>query len=67
MHSCEGANEKAEIFQSIMLEQLKIFFPIKSFKVCSEDQAWVTKEVKKLDNHVRENLTSMAGQRNGRN
>ena len=46
---CEGANEKAEKLQNIMLEKLEHFFPKKSFKVCSEDKAWVTKEVKKFD------------------
>ena len=32
-----------------MLQKLEEFFPLKSFKVCSEDGECITKEIKKLD------------------
>ena len=40
---------KAEMFQSLLLTQMNISFPEKSFKVCSTDKPWINAQIKKLD------------------
>ena len=43
------ANEKASIFQNLLLDNYNEYFPKKTIKVTNEDQPWFTKKLKKLD------------------
>ena len=43
------AHEKAEKLQTILLEQLNKFLPLKTEKICSEDAPWFNSNLKKLD------------------
>ena len=45
----ETANEKANIFQKLLLKALDDYLPEKIRKVCSEDQVWITHKLKLLD------------------
>ena len=42
-------NEKAEIFQNIILKKLDEYLPTRIAKFTSDDKPWVTQEIKKLD------------------
>ena len=44
----ETANEKANIFQQLLLKALEDFLPEKIRKVCSEDQVWITHKLEQL-------------------
>ena len=44
----ETAHEKAYIFQNILLEKLNDFLPEKIVNFTSEDQVWVTPEIKDI-------------------
>ena len=45
----ESANEKANIFQQLLLKALDDFFPEKIRRICNEDQVWITHKLKLLD------------------
>ena len=45
----KSAHEKAESFQDILVKKLDEFFPIKTRKVNSDDQPWVTFKLKQMD------------------
>ena len=45
----ESAHEKARIFQNTLLKALDEFIPEKLRKISSDDQAWMTNKLKKLD------------------
>ena len=44
----KSAHEKAEILQNLMLQKLNCFLPEKEVKFTSEDQPWVTTEIKEI-------------------
>ena len=45
----DSAHEKAEIFQQMLMSKLDEIFPIKTRKIQSDDQPWITQKLKKLD------------------
>ena len=49
MYSCANAHEKAAKFQKAVMENFQMCFPIKTLKVCDDDQPWVSKSLKRLD------------------
>ena len=49
IYQCEDANRKIEIFQKCLLENYHRCFPIKTIKVCDDDDPWITVELKNLD------------------
>ena len=49
VYEAGNVHEKAQIFQNILLESYNKYFPVKEHKVCSEDKAWISKNLKKLD------------------
>ena len=46
--NAETAHAKAEIFQMTLIEKLNYFLPEKTVKFTSEDQVWVTPEIKEM-------------------
>ena len=48
LYAAETAHQKAEILQSVLLEKLNIYLPEKTVKFTSQDQVWVTPEIKIL-------------------
>ena len=44
-----NCHKKAEIFQNMLLQKYYEIFPLKTLKVCSEDQPWFSKSLKVLD------------------
>ena len=49
VYGATTAHEKAEKLQQMLFENLDKYLPTKTIKICSEDQAWFTTELKKLD------------------
>ena len=49
VYSAVSAHKKAEIFQHMLLKKLDEFFPLKERKINSDDQPWISFQVKKLD------------------
>ena len=49
VYEAETADNKAEKFQKILVQKVDTFFPIKTRKVCNDDQPWFTFKLKKLD------------------
>ena len=49
IYSCTSAHEKAAKFQHILMDNFHRCFPIKTLKVCDDDQPWVSKGLKRLD------------------
>ena len=49
VYSATSAHEKAEIFQQLLLKKLDEFFPIKERRINSDDQPWISYQIKKLD------------------
>ena len=43
------ANEKAQALQGLVMEQLNKFLPEKTFTFTSEDQPWITSDIKELN------------------
>ena len=48
VYSATTAHEKAGIFQTTLLENMNIFLPEKIVKFTSEDQVWITPEIKDI-------------------
>ena len=48
LYAAESAHKKAEILKSVLLEKLNIYLPEKTVKLTSQDQVWVTPEIKIL-------------------
>ena len=48
LYNAETAHKKAEILQTVLLEKINFFLPEKVVKFTSEDQVWVTPEIKEL-------------------
>ena len=48
VYSAQSAHEKAELFQQILATKLEEIFPMKTRKISSDDQPWVTFQLKKL-------------------
>ena len=46
--SAASAHEKAQILQNTLMEKLNHFLPQKSLKFTSDDQVWITSEIKEL-------------------
>ena len=53
IYSKETAHEKASLFQNILYEQYKFYFPEETLKFREDDQPWVNKEVKRADRQRR--------------
>ena len=49
IYTCQDVNEKAAMFQKTLIENFQNCFPLKTFKVCDDDQPWMSKSLKKLD------------------
>ena len=49
LYQCQDVNEQANFLQSILVNQLNNFLPEKTFKLSSDDKAWITAEIKDLD------------------
>ena len=45
----ESAHEKANVLQQLMMDKLNLYLPQKTAKFTSEDQTWVTPEIKEID------------------
>ena len=45
----ESAHDKAEKFQTLLTEKLNEFFPMKTRKIQSDDQPWMSQKLKKMD------------------
>ena len=44
----KSANEMAEIFQNVLVENYTRCFPTKTTRICSEDKPWISLELKQL-------------------
>ena len=53
VYSATTAHEKANIFQTTLLEKLDTFLPKKVVKFTSEDQVWATPEIKDISRRKR--------------
>ena len=51
--NAETAHDKASIFQTTLLEKLDFFPPEKIVKFTSEDQVWITPELKEISRKKR--------------
>ena len=51
VYSCSDVHEKAAKFQTLVMDSFKKCFPVKTFKICEDDQPWISKSLKKLDRH----------------
>ena len=49
VYNASSAHEKASIFQDMLISKLNEFFPLKTRKIQSDDQPWVTHKIKLLD------------------
>ena len=49
IYTCSDVHNKAAKFQKLLMENFNRCFPIKSLKICDDDQPWVSKSLKKLD------------------
>ena len=49
----ETAHEKAQMFQSILIEKYHFYFPEKTLRISLDDKPWVTQEVKTADRQRR--------------
>ena len=49
VYTCLDVHNKAAIFQKMVMENFHRCFPIKSLKICEDDQPWVSRGLKKLD------------------
>ena len=48
LYRADTAHRKAEIFQNTLLEKLNLFLPEKTVQYTSQDQVWITPEIKQL-------------------
>ena len=51
------AHQKAEKLQNLMLENLNKFLPLKTVKICSEDDVWYNSKLKKIDRKQKREYT----------
>ena len=49
IYSCRDIHEKADRFQKLVMENFYNCFPLKTMRICDEDEPWVTKGIKRLD------------------
>ena len=49
VYNASSAHEKASTFQDMLISKLNEFFPLKTRKIQSDDQPWVTHKIKLLD------------------
>ena len=49
VYEAKTADDKAEEFQNILVNNVNTFFPTKTRKICNDDQPWFTFKLKKLD------------------
>ena len=49
VYEAENADEKAEMFQKILVEKFNTLFPVKTRTINSDDQPWFSYKLKKLD------------------
>ena len=53
VYQAESAHSKAEVFQNKLINILDEIFPEKERKISSDDQPWITHQLKKLDRRRR--------------
>ena len=49
VYETESAHKKAEIFQEILIQKLDEIFPMKTRRVNSDDQPWISHKLKQMD------------------
>ena len=49
IYTLGSLNKKVELFQKILMVKFNSVFPIKEYKVSSDDKPWISKEIKMLD------------------
>ena len=49
LYQCENGHEKAEALQTTLLDKYHECFPVKTRKMSSDDEPWVTENIKRLD------------------
>ena len=49
IYTCSDVHDKAVKFQKLLMDNYNKCFPVKSLKICDDDQPWVSKSLKKLD------------------
>ena len=49
VYNVQSAHTKAEVFQKMLMDKLEEIFPEKTRKISSDDQPWITFQLKKLD------------------
>ena len=49
IYTTESADQKASKLQEMLYSKVELFFPEKSYKLNSDDQPWITYQLKKLD------------------
>ena len=49
VYSCSDVDKKAAKFQAMIMDSFKKCFPVKTFRICEDDQPWISKSLKKLD------------------
>ena len=53
IYGCQDGHTMAQLFQDILLQNYKMCFPTKTVKVCSEDDPWVSGDLKKLERRMK--------------
>ena len=49
IYKAESAHDKAEMFQKILVDKIDEIFPVKTRRINSDDQPWISFKLKKLD------------------
>ena len=49
LYSVQDPHKKAEVFQRTLMHKFYETFPLKTFKVCSEDRPWFSATLKIMD------------------
>ena len=49
VYSEQSAHKKAEIFQHLLTQKLDEIFPVKTRRISSDDQPWITHKLKQMD------------------
>ena len=57
VYDAPTAHDKAEKLQTMLVENMEKFLPTKTIKISSEDRAWFTSELKKLDRRCKREYT----------
>ena len=49
LYTCKDVNKKAEVLRETVMSKFYEFFPVKTIKLSSDDDPWVSEKVKQLD------------------